>query len=121
MRNNISWIGCFLILYTLHSILFLIATGQLIWPVPDVLAQLLSILSLILLCLLVWVFMARKDEVLRRLSLQAGAVSMAVTALTSYVIAAFGLGLPLLVTNLWALSIMVFLVVYGVLVWRAQS
>jgi|GEM_PF-7026319 len=120
MRKNIYWISGFIALYALHAVFFLSYSGQFPIAIPMKLASGLSILTLIGLVGLVIAFAITRDEVLRRKIMISGAISAISVGVLSYLIAAFGWVIPLIAAPLWAVAIIVFLIIYGVLTWRDQ-
>lgn len=121
MKKHIVWIAGFLGLYAVHAFFYLAFTDRLAVPISEEIARIASITSLVGLTLMVVAFIATRDEVMRKISMQAGAASLVSTAFISYGLSAFNIAAPIIVSNLWAVAIAVFLFSYGVLSWRMRS
>jgi len=121
MKKYIVWTTGFLGLYAVYVFFYLTFTDRLAVPISEETARIASILSLVGLTLLVVAFISTRDEVMRKISMQAGAASLVTIAFTSYSLSAFDIAAPVIASNLWALAIAVFLFAYGVLSWRMRS
>ena len=120
MRKSWMWIGSFLVLYALHATFYLSHIGRLVTPFEPSIAKAGSVATLVVLTLLVVAYIATRDEVMRRAATLAAAVGAITSAFFSYGLAAFDISAPILTGNFWALFILVFLLVYGGLAWRAR-
>lgn len=121
MKKHIVWIAGFLGLYAVHAVFYLAFTDRMAIPISEQTARVASIVSLVALTLLLVGFISTRDEVMRKISMQAGAASLVTTAFISYGLSAFNIAAPVIASNLWALAIAVFLFAYGVLSWRMRS
>ena len=121
MMKRWPWILSFLILYGVHGVFYLTFTGRLAIPIFATFARSASIVTLVGLTLLVMAFIATRDEVMRKIALQAAGASAVATAFFSYGLVAFDVSAQLIASNLWAFAIFVFLLAYGALSWRARS
>lgn len=121
MQRQWIWVSAFLVLYTAHAAFILAGEGRILTFLPDEAVRIGGIASLVTLLLLVAAHIATRDEVVRRLALYGAAASALATGALSYSVSAFGIAAPVVTSNLWAIGILVFLVVYGALAWRAGS
>ena len=121
MGKTWIWVGAFLALYGLHAFFFLTYQGRIDALVTPDAARAGSIVTLVALTLLIAAFAATRDEVFRRIAMQAGAASAIATGFFSYGLSAFNIDAPLIASNIWALAIFVFLLAYGALSWLARS
>lgn len=121
MKKNFPWVLGFVGLYGLHAAFYLSFKGALALPLPDLITRGGSVATLVGLTVLVAAFVASRDEVLRKIAFQAGAAAALVSGFFSYGLQAFDATAPLISSDLWAFTMLVFLFVYGALSWRATS
>ncbi|WP_425408396.1 hypothetical protein [Hyphococcus sp.] len=111
------WVAGFLALYAGFASASLAARGAYDAPFSVETARMLALLCLVGLFTLVGAHIATRDEVKKRMALISGAVSALIATLVSYLAHAFSLA----AVETWTAAIVVFLIVYGFLSWRARS
>ncbi len=117
MYTNRIWVFGFLLLYALHAIFLSIYQARFHADIPPSLALMGAALTLVAMLAMIFADFLKRDEVVQKMALLGGSAAAIISGLYT-----FGLDL-ISVTNpfpVWAVSLLVFLIVYGGLQWRAK-
>ncbi len=119
-KSRIWWFTAFILVYVAHAGGHLAWSGAFATSFDPEMLRIVSLVSLIVLILLIVGYVARQDEVQRKFAFMAAGVGAVVAGFLSYGVAGYDLQADYLTKNYWAIAMIVFLGVYGVLSWRGR-
>lgn len=117
MRTRVIWGVGFLILYGLHAAFYSWHQTQMEQQAISYLPVLGSIVTMVAMLVVVIADFLRRDEVIQRMALVGGSAAALVGGLYSFFVDLIAVEAPL---PTWSVSMLVFLIVYGGLEWRAK-
>jgi len=118
MSINKIWVFGFLLLYSLHVVSFFLRQERFGTDIPPYLGLIGMTLTLIFMLTMIVADFLKRDEVVRHMALIGGTAAAIISSLYSFVIDILSIKTAFPV---WAVSIIIFLIVYGGLQWRARS
>lgn len=119
LRRRLFLLIIFLVGFAMHATMSMALEQRLSVPLDQVAVRVLAIVGLLIAIAAVWLDIADRDEVQRRFALIAAAVSFAATAVLAYTQPWWG-GAAVHADSLWSAALLIWLVCFGFLQWRAR-
>lgn len=117
MRTRLLWMTGFLLLYGLHTFFYSMHQVEMERVSRSYIPMLGAVVTLAGLLALIVADFLRRDEVVRRMALIGGSAAALVSSLFSFAIDMVSVPSAI---PIWAVAMLVFLIVYGGLQWRAK-